>query len=79
MTKWGQVILAVCFSLTTFSGVGMELPSEYDRAREEQRSRLCLGRNDSNNGPWNLMRELPIRVDSEMMAGFMILMWSENQ
>lgn len=59
--------------------MGRELPSEPDRAREEQRSRLCLGRNDSNNGPWNLMRELQIQVDSEMMAGFVILTWSKNQ
>lgn len=44
VTKWRQVILVVCFSLTTFSCVDMELSSEYDRTREEQRSRLCLWR-----------------------------------
>lgn len=70
VTKWRQVLPAVCFSLTTFSCVGMELPSECDRAREQQRSRLCPWRNYSNNGPWNLMREWT----SEMMTGLMIPM-----
>ena len=70
VTKWRQVILVVCFSLTTFQLCGYGAVKWIWQNKRGAKESTMPMKDYSNNGPRNLMREWT----SEMMTGFMIPM-----